>query len=245
MKKILGIIVVSGGFLMASSPQSSASMTIENCQKPLRVELSKTQSMTNLVAREAEKSRLNFYLGRCAFLEKATDLSVPFFEQGEKNAETALELKSDEPVALFWWVANAGTLADISRSIGALRTVKIIAEKLILISEKEPDYGFSGAYRVLGKIYEKAPRFISIGSSTKAEQYLKKAYERFPKFPGNIIALAEFYDSDDRIDEAKKILMPLVESQQIQEGDFGAFNVEKQEWLQLVNGLTKKWSDKK
>ncbi|NBY18830.1 hypothetical protein EBQ74_00925 [bacterium] len=244
MKKIVAILILCCCPILAISSNSETSLRTANCQKPLLGELAKANALPDPILRETEKSRLNFYLGRCAFLEEETDVSVSFFEQGEKNAEAALGIKADEPIALFWWIANKGTLADISRSVTALRIIKMIEDKLILISEKAPDYGYAGAYRVLGKIYDKAPRFISIGSSSKAEKYLKKAVEKFPDFPGNIIALAEFYNDDDQKDEAKKILQPLIESQQIQKGDYGPFNVEKAEWEQIVKRLTATWRAK-
>lgn len=244
MGKIAALLIVCLVPWIANSAKTQSSLRTENCQKPLLSELAKVVSVRDPLSRETEKARLNFYLGRCAFLEEETDVSVPFFEQGEKNAEAALDLKADEPVALFWWIANKGTLADISRSVTALRIIKIIEDKLLLIGEKDPNYGFAGAYRVLGKIYDKAPRFISIGSSSKAEKYLKKAIEKFPDFPGNIIALAEFYDGDDQKEEAKKLILPLIASQQIQKGNYGPFNVEKAEWERIVKGLTTKWSAK-
>ncbi len=244
MNWIIGLALAGGLSLYATPPKSALDLTIENCQKPLLVELSKAESLTDFVSQEIEKSRLNFYLGRCAFIEKESSISIPFFEQGEKNAENALELKNDEPVALFWWAANKGVLADIYRSLSALKTVKLIETKMLLIRDKNPDYGFLGADRILGKLYQKAPRFISIGSSSKAEECLKRAYEKFPKFPGNIIALAEFYDDDGRLEEAKKVLLPLVDSQQIQKGDYGPFNVEKQEWDKIVTALIEKWRPK-
>lgn len=226
------------------NPKVSAS-AVENCQAPIKDQLSRIEKHPNEISKQrAEKSRLNFYLGRCAWVEKNSELAMPFFEKGLAEAEAALESKSDDWEAIFWWGANKGSIADIDRGLSALKTIRTIEEKMIEMKENQPDYGFAGPNRVLGKIYQNAPRFISVGSSSKAEKALKNAYERFPNFPGNVIALAEFYEDEGRTDDAKKILLPLIESDAIRKGDFGIFNVEKADWEATSQVLLKKWGRK-
>jgi tetratricopeptide (TPR) repeat protein len=211
----------------------------------LIAEISKSDRLTDLTAKEAEKARLNFYIGRCALVRSDSEAAIPYFEQGQQNAENALESAPEDVAALFWWGANRGVLADIKRNLSALKAIKDIEDKMILIRSKNPDFAFSGADRVLGKMYHEAPGFISIGSNSKAEECLKRAFEKFPKFPGNIITLAEFYDDQGKSDEAKKLIMPLVASREIQTGDYGPFNVEKWEWEKMANHLVEKWGAKK
>jgi hypothetical protein len=169
---------------------------------------------------------------------------LSFFEKGLERAEAALTLKNNAWEAVFWWGANKGSIADIKRNTGALKTIKTIEDRMLQMQEENPDYGYSGPNRVLGKMYQKAPRFISIGSSSKAEKALKAAYEKFPNFPGNVIALAEFYDDEGRTEEAKKVLIPLVDAKTIQKGDFGLFNIERGDWERASQELLKKWGRK-
>lgn len=222
------------------TPKSS----VEICQGPLLVELNKVESIKDVTEKETEKARINFYLGRCLYTENDSDNAIPYFEKGVENSEAALQVKQEDSIALFWWAANKGVIADIKRSLSALKTIKDIEDKMVLIRSNLPEYGFAGADRVLGKIYQKAPRFISIGSTSKAEECLKRAYEKFPKFPGNIIALAEFYDEEGKREEAKKLILSLLASQEIEKGNFGLFNVEKKEWARDAAALVKKWEKK-
>jgi tetratricopeptide (TPR) repeat protein len=245
MKYIFGLMSVVCHFVWGNQVNPTQQSQIEICQKPLIAEISKAERLTDRTAKEAEKARLNFYIGRCAFAQNESEGSIPYFERGQESAEKALESEPEDVSALFWWGANRGVLADIKRNLSALKAIKDIEDKLIVIRSKNPDFAFSGADRVLGKIYHKAPGFISIGSTSKAEECLKRAFEKFPKFPGNVITLAEFYEDEGKTEEAKKLILPLLASHQIQNGDYGSFNVEKWEWEKLANQLVQKWGDKK
>lgn len=242
MRVILFWAIILGFYSFGNPIPKSSASSVDLCQAPLKEQLVKIEKSSNEVPKQnAEKSRLNFYLGRCAWVEKNSEVAMPFFEKGLAEAEAALAAKSDDWEAVFWWGANKGSIADIDRGLSALKTIKTIEEKMIEMKENQPDYGFAGPNRVLGKIYQNAPRFISVGSSSKAEKALKNAFERFPNFPGNAIALAEFYEDEGRTDDAKKILLPLIESEAIKKGDFGIFNVEKSDWEASSQELLKKW----
>lgn len=242
MKALLYLLIFGAAQFFANVPtEQSSRLEVEVCQKSFEAQLVKLQGGASTVESEVERARLNFYLGRCLQIENVTDRALSFFEKGLESADAALALKSNSWEAVFWWGANKGSIADIKRNLGALKTIKTIEDKMLQMQGENPDYGYAGPNRVLGKIYQNAPRFISIGSSSKAEKALKAAYEKFPNFPGNVIALAEFYEDEGRTDEAKKLLFPLIEAKTIKTGDFGLFNVEKAAWEKMVQELLKKW----
>ena len=56
--------------------------------------------------------------------------------------------------------------------------------------------------------------------------------------------MAEFYDDEGRKEEAQKLITKLIASQEIESGDYGAFNIEKDEWNLVANHLIKKWDTK-
>ena len=247
MMRIFDVLWVWGGLASCafSAPIESKSI-VEKCQSPIKAQLTQIENPSMDLEKTVELVRLSFYLGRCAFEENEMDEAVKFFEKGLEIAENALETQTTSHWPLvFWWGANKGSIADIKRNLGALKTIKTVEEKMLQMREENPDYGFSGPNRVLGKIYHKAPRFISIGSTSKAEEALKLAYQKFPQFPGNAISLAEFYAEEGKLEEVKKIIAPFLSGDLIEKGDFGMFNAEKTGWLKTVKTLEKKLGDTK
>lgn len=244
MKSRILMLTTFCSLCVGGATESLQVTKIQTCQKPVLTSLEKLRTQPMGIQKEIEGSRLNFYLGRCALNEDNAEIAIPFFEQGQERAEAAIEISKEDPSASFWWAANKGAVADLKRNMGALKTVKEVEERLKTIRLKDPLLAFSGPDRVLGKIYQKAPRFISIGSSSKAEDCFNRALEKFPKFPGNIIAMAEFYDDEGRKEEAQKLITKLMASQEIESGDYGAFNIEKDEWNLVANHLIKKWDTK-
>ncbi|HMS40050.1 MAG TPA: hypothetical protein PKE69_07495, partial [Pyrinomonadaceae bacterium] len=68
-------------------------------------------------------------------------------------------------------------------------------------------YFYGGAWRVLGRVYHKAPGFpFSIGSTKKAIECLEKAVNLGPKFYLNHLFLAEAYISNRDKDKAREQL---------------------------------------
>ena len=80
------------------------------------------------------------------------------------------------------------------QSLTLITPIKEAAEKVIELDES---YFYGGAWRVLGRLYHKAPGFpFSIGSTKKAVECLEKAVEIGPKFFLNRLFLAEAYISN-------------------------------------------------
>jgi tetratricopeptide (TPR) repeat protein len=74
-------------------------------------------------------------------------------------------------------------------------------------AEIDGSYFYGGPYRVLGRLYHKAPGFpFSIGNNKKAIEYLEKAVELGPKFYLNRLFLAEAYLSNRDRQKAREQL---------------------------------------
>jgi hypothetical protein len=125
------------------------------------------------------------------------------------------EKDSKNPGALFWWVANRGHLASFHKSIGSLSVIRKLEKAMLDLKEIDPKFRSGGADRVLGRLYEEAPRGISIGSKSKAEKFVHEAYDKYPDFPGNQILYAEFLmgqDNPGKCLEAKALAKKATES---------------------------------
>ena len=130
-----------------------------------------------------------------------------YFGEGVKWGEQGIEADEDSLEACFWLAANYGSYGNekgIMKSLSLIKPIKELAEKSIEIDE---GYFYGGPWRVLGRLYNKAPGFpISIGDNTKASEALEKAVELGPKFYLNHIFLAELFISDRKYDEAREEL---------------------------------------
>ena len=125
---------------------------------------------------------------------------VEWGKKGVATNETSLE-------ANFWLAVNYGnfgTEKGIMKSLSLIQPIKTSIERVLEIDES---YFYGGPYRVLGRLYHKAPGFpFSIGDSKKAVEYLEKAVELGPKFYLNHLFIAELYQSLRNKDKAKEHL---------------------------------------
>jgi tetratricopeptide (TPR) repeat protein len=196
-----------------------------------RKELSLLRSDPVTAARRVEEARLLYRLGTN---EKTESSRLRLFEEGRDLAESVRKVEPRNPGAILWWVANEGAIAENKKNLASLATVRHIERALKKLRSIDPDFGYAVADRALGNVYRRAPSFISIGSSRKAEQCLRKAFERAPGFPGNSLALAVFLWEEGRKDEARGLALRVASSKEYQKGNFGDFSAEREEWkLQL------------
>ena len=80
------------------------------------------------------------------------------------------------------------------QSLAMISPIKAAAEKALELDE---NYFYGGPWRVLGRLYDKAPGFpFSVGSAKKAVEHLEKAVEIGSKFFLNRLFLAEAYISN-------------------------------------------------
>lgn len=118
------------------------------------------------------------------------------FEQGVEWGEKGVKADENSLEANFWLAVNYGSFGNekgIMKSLSLIQPIKNHVEKAMEIDES---YFYGGPWRVLGRLYHKAPGFpISIGNSKKAVECFEKALELGPKFYLNRLFAAELYQS--------------------------------------------------
>jgi len=150
------------------------------------------------------------------------------WEEGQQKAEAARKLAPNEPAPAFWWAANVARILRAEKNLSSLRKLKQVELVLLDVRSSQPDFGYAAADRMLAVIYYEAPRFISIGSTSDAEEHFLAALKRAPQFPGNHLAWIEFLVAEERWELARKALGKLKERGL--EGNFGDFAPEAAEW---------------
>ncbi len=149
-------------------------------------------------------SEINYWFGEYA---TEADDKLAFFEEGVECGKTGIEIDEDSLEANFWLAVNYGSFGQekgIMQSLAMVQPIKSQAEKVIKLDES---YFYGGAWRVLGRLYHKAPGFpFSIGSTKKAIECLEKAVNLGPKFFLNRLFLAESYISNRDKSKAREQL---------------------------------------
>lgn len=149
-------------------------------------------------------AEINYWMGE--YTEDADD-KIAFFDEGVQCSETGVEINAECLEANFWLAVNYGSYGQekgIMQSLALITPMKERAEKA---AEIDGSYFYGGPYRVLGRLYHKAPGFpFSIGSNKKAVECLERAVEYGPRFYLNHLFLAEAYLSDRKKDQAREHL---------------------------------------
>ena len=129
------------------------------------------------------------------------------FEKGVEYGEQGVKADADSLEANFWLAVNYGNFGQekgIMKSLSLIQPIKNHVEKAI---EMDETYFYGGPWRVLGRLYTKAPGFpLSIGNTKKGVECLEKALEFGPKFYLNHIFIAEAYQANRNKDKAKEHL---------------------------------------
>ncbi|MDH3492945.1 MAG: TRAP transporter TatT component family protein [Acidobacteriota bacterium] len=130
-----------------------------------------------------------------------------YYGEGVKYGEQGVEVDEDSLEANFWLSVNWGSFGQekgIMKSLALINPIKAAAEKVI---EMDEGYFYGGPWRVLGRLYDKAPGFpFSIGDGRKAEECLERALELGPRFYLNHLFLAEHYIAAREKSKAKEHL---------------------------------------
>ncbi len=117
---------------------------------------------------------------------------LPNYEEGVSYGEKGVAVDGASLEANFWLAVNYGSFGQekgIMKSLALVNPMKACAERAL---EQEESYFYGGPWRVLGRLYHKAPGFpFSIGNTKKAKDCLKKALELGPKFYLNHLFMAD------------------------------------------------------
>lgn len=167
-------------------------------------------------------SEINYWLGELADAED----KLAFFDEGVQCGETGIEIDEDCLEANFWLAVNYGSYGQekgIMQSLALINPMKERAEKAVELDET---YFYGGPWRVLGRLYHKAPGFpFSIGNTKKSIECLEKAVGFGEKFFLNRIFLAEAYISNRDKAKAREQLewilnAPLNKNHEIEDEDY-------------------------
>ncbi len=116
------------------------------------------------------------------------------FEKGVEYGEKGIAANAGSLEANFWLAVNYGSFGTekgIMKSLQLIAPIKTCVERVMEVDES---YFYGGPWRVLGRLYHKAPGFpFSIGDTKKAVECLEKALEFGPKFYLNHLFMAEVY----------------------------------------------------
>jgi tetratricopeptide (TPR) repeat protein len=155
-------------------------------------------------------SEINYWLGE--YTEDAED-KLAFFDEGVQCGEAGVGINEDSLEANFWLAVNYGSYGQekgIMQSLALIHPMKNAAERA---AEIDGSYFYGGPWRVLGRLYHKAPGFpFSIGNTRKAVECLEKAVELGPRFFLNHLFLAEVYISNREKAKAREHLEWILEA---------------------------------
>lgn len=157
----------------------------------------------------------------------------------EKLFETALQLSQKardkspkNPGAILGWLASKGELALLRSkfiAISYLNELRVTAEEL---KDLNAHYGHYAAYRVLGRLYQLAPKFFSYGDRGKSREYFEKAIEGDPTFPGNQIFFADFLLSEQEYAKAARLAKEVLKSPELPK-----YALERGDWESMAKKI--------
>lgn len=136
-----------------------------------------------------------------------------YFEEGVGWGEEGVAADADSLEANFWLAVNYGSYGQEKGIMQSLALITPIREKAEHALELDEGYFYGGPWRVLGRLYHKAPGFpLSIGDRRKAGECFEKALGFGPDFYLNHLFLAELYISDRKKEKAREQLEWILEA---------------------------------
>lgn len=137
-----------------------------------------------------------------------------YYDKGVEYGEQGVAADEDSLEANFWLAVNYGSFGQEKGIMKSLSLITPIRERAEKVLELDEGYFYGGAWRVLGRLYHKAPGFpLSVGNSKKALECFEKALEFGAKFYLNHLFIAEFYISERKKDKARKHLEWILEAE--------------------------------
>jgi tetratricopeptide (TPR) repeat protein len=143
---------------------------------------------------------------------------------------------SGDPEALFWLAVNLGAEALERGRLQALPVLPEMERLLQRCHAADPRYQHAGAARVLGRLYDKAPPLISLGSVARARQWLESALELDPDFPGNLAFAADFFGRQGDVERARRLAELCRVRMEAAPSD-GELGPDAAEWRAIVTGI--------
>ena len=149
-------------------------------------------------------AEINYWLGEYAV---DADDKLFFFDEGVQCGEEGVAINKDSLESNFWLAVNYGSFGQAKGIMQSLALITPMKERAERAAEIDGSYFYGGPWRVLGRLYHKAPGFpFSIGDKKKAIECLEKAVEIGPRFFLNRLFLAEAYISSREKAKAREHL---------------------------------------
>ena len=182
-----------------------------------------TETVSGAEKEEATWKLMRAYYYKGKYATQDSDLKKKIYDQGKDLGKIALEEFPDSPgvnlfSAILWgvWGEEYGIFAAARKGVAG--KVKKLCEKTI---ELDPEFDEAGGYRVLGRVYFKAPKipfFLSWPSKKKAVEILEKSLEIAADDLITKQFLAEALYSQKQKERAVKIMKEILTTEEVTEG---------------------------
>jgi hypothetical protein len=152
-------------------------------------------------------ARASYWLGGHA----AQDDRRAALERGITAGETAARLRPDRPEGHYWLAADMGALAESFGMSQGLKYRSRIRTELERVIEIDPEWEQASAVTALGRWYYLVPRLFG-GSRSKADEYYRRALDRFPDSVTALFFLAESQQAQHKVAEARQLLQRIADA---------------------------------
>jgi tetratricopeptide (TPR) repeat protein len=166
------------------------------------------------------------------------DKQLELFQRGIDWSKKAIEINPKSAGGYFWLGVNNGKYGETRGILKSLFLVGPIKDSMQQVIAIDPGYEYGGAYRVLGRMYFKLPRFAG-GGIDKSIEYLKKSLEYAPTVSTTHLFLAESYMAQKEYKRALQELNIVLSTAAIP-GLEPEFNADKNEARRLLIEVNKK-----
>ena len=181
------------------------------------------EAATGAEKEEATWKLIRAYYFKGKYTTSDKELKKKIYDLGKNIGEASLKEFPQSPgihlfLAIVWgvWGEEYGIIAAARKGVAG--KIKELCEKSI---EIDPKFDEAGGYRVLGRVYFKAPKIWPIlrwPSKEKAVEILKKAYTIAPENLTTKQFLAEALYSQGQKKEAIKLMKEILATEGVSEG---------------------------
>lgn len=156
------------------------------------------------------------------------DDEAKYVDQALTVAQGVAERHPDDPGARYWLGVCYGLAAMHSNIFSALSMADKTETEMRRVLAMDPSYDFGGAWRVLGRLYDKMPMLLG-GDEDQAERMYAKALDVAPSYPLTRLYLADLRAKQGREQEARKLLRTVLDSP-----DVPGLEPECQRWREVA-----------
>lgn len=207
----------------------------------LQTELAELRKKPESVDRWIQESKVLFHTAK-QFQSTDKAKAIEIHSEGRELAKKIIVAAPQNPWGLIWWCANAGKVADLRRNLSSLGIVSDAEDYMIKAKELNPELDSRLPYRALGRLYDVAPSFVSVGSSKKARENLEAAYAKYPEHPSNQIYLADFLlheGGDENLVRARQLAIDTLTNPKL-----NTYRYEALDWYEMAVEIIQKTQPK-